>query len=175
LKETIYNDLLIIDANESFSANHQDLPTLFIRELLLDVHCPTLIVPKKYKPVEKIILLYDGESSSVYAIKMFSYILSALKHLPSEVVSVNGKKDSLHVPENALMKEYMKRHFPNAIYSVFKGEAQSEIVSHLHQQKENVLVVLGAYGRGAVSQWLKKSMADILMKEFKIPLFIAHE
>lgn len=175
LKETVYSDLLIIDANETFSPSHEEVPTRFIRGLLADAHCPTLVVSKKYKPVEKIILLYDGESSSVYAIKMFSYILSALKHLPIEVVSVKSEKESLHLPENKLMKEFLKRHFPNAIYSIFKGEAQSEIVSHLHQQKENVLVVLGAYGRGIVSQWFKNSMADTLMKEFKIPLFIAHE
>jgi len=78
---------------------------------------------------------------------LFSYILSAFEHLPREVVSVKGEKESLHLPENKLMKEYMKRHFPNATHSVLKGETQSEIVSHLHQQKENILVVLGAYGR----------------------------
>jgi nucleotide-binding universal stress UspA family protein len=175
LRETVYSDLLIIDADETFSSHHEEPPTRFIRDLLADAHCPALVVPKKYKPIEKIILLYDGEPSSVHAIKMFSYILSAIKYLPIEVVSVKGEKESLHLPENKLMREYMKRHFPNAIYSVLKGEAQSEIVSHLHQQKENILVVLGAYGRGMVSQWFKNSMADTLMKEFKIPLFIAHE
>jgi nucleotide-binding universal stress UspA family protein len=175
LKETIYGDLLIIDANETFSPHNENPPTRFIRDLLADAHCPTLIVPPKYKPIEKIILLYDGEPSSVHAIKMFSYILSSLKHLPIEVVAVNSLWESLHLPENKLMKEYMKRHFPNASYSVFKGEAEPEIVSHLHQQSQNVLLVLGAYGRGVMSQWFKNSMADALMRQFKIPLFIAHE
>jgi len=174
LKETVYSDLLIIDANETFSRHHEEAPTRFIRDLLADAHCPTLVVPGKYKPVEKIILLYDGEPSSVHAIKMFSYIFSALKQLPTEVVSVKSQKESLHLPENHLMKEYMQRHFSNATYSVFKGEAEPEIVSFLHQQKENVLVVLGAYGRGMISQWFKNSMADTIMKEFKIPLFISH-
>jgi len=34
--------------------------------------------------------------------------------------------------------------------------------------------VLGAYERGALSRWLRPSMADILMQEVDRPLFIAH-
>lgn len=37
-----------------------------------------------------------------------------------------------------------------------------------------MLVVVGAYKRGAVSRWLRHSMADVLMKELKVPLYIAH-
>jgi nucleotide-binding universal stress UspA family protein len=97
-----------------------------------------------------------------------------LKHLPTEVVSVKGLKRDLHVPDNKIMKEFMKRHFPNAIYKVLKGSAESEIIHHLKEQNENVLVVLGAYRRGMVFSWFRASMADALMKELKVPLFIAH-
>jgi len=172
--ESIYADLLIIDAKETLTHYNEKLPTRFIRDLLSDVQCPVLIVPQKYKPVEKIILLYDGEPSSVHAIKMFSYLLPQLKHLESEVISVNPVNSSLHIPDNKLMKEFMKRHYPNAKYSVMKGFAEEEIVKLLKQIPENVLVVLGAYRRGTVSRWFRESMADILMKGVKLPLFIAH-
>ena len=36
------------------------------------------------------------------------------------------------------------------------------------------LVVLGAYQRGMVSRWFRASMADVLMRDLKLPLFIAH-
>jgi len=175
LHESIYSDLLIIDASETLNRYEKEPPTYFIKDLLTDVHCPVLLAPKKYKPIEKIILLYDGEPSSVYAIKMLSYVLDSLKHLPIEVLSVTGRNQSLHVPDNALMKEFMKRHYPDAEYTVLKGEPESEIISYFKAQHENVLAVLGAYKRNLISQWLRESMADILMKQFKIPLFIAHE
>jgi len=72
------------------------------------------------------------------------------------------------------MKEFMKRHFPKAEYKVMKGWAEDAIVKYLKQEKQNALVVLGAYRRGTVSRWFRESMADILMKETKLPLFIAH-
>lgn len=172
--ESIYTDLLIIDSKETLTHYTEKLPTRFIRDLLGDAQCPVLIVPQKYKPVHKIILLYDGEPSSVHAIKMFSYLLPQLKHVDTEVISVNPVTKTLHMPDNKLMKEFMKRHYPKAKYTVMKGLAEDEIVKHLKQTQENTLVVLGAYRRGTVSRWFRESMADTLMKEVKLPLFITH-
>jgi len=174
LHESIYSDLLIIDGNETLTHYEEHMPTRFIRELLTDVQCPVLLVPPKYQPIEKIVLLYDGEPSSVHAIKMFSYMLPSMKHLPTEVVSVKEYYDDLHLPDNKLMKEFMKRHYPGATYTVLKGLAETEIINHLKEEKQQVLVVLGAYRRGTVSRWFRQSMADIIMKELKTPLFIAH-
>ena len=68
----------------------------------------------------------------------------------------------------------MKRHFPKAKYNVMKGLAEVEIVQHLKQQQKNALVGLGANRRGTISRWFRESMADTLMKEVRLPLFIAH-
>jgi nucleotide-binding universal stress UspA family protein len=74
------------------------------------------------------------------------------------------------------MKEFMKRHYsPNVEYTVLKGEASSEIVSYLKGQHQNLLAVLGAYSRSAVSRLIDESMADTLMKNVHLPLFIAHD
>jgi nucleotide-binding universal stress UspA family protein len=172
--ETIYSDLMVINAKETLTHYPENLPTRFIRELLSESQCPVLLVPDKYKPIQKIILLYDGEPSSVHAIKMFSYLLPVMKHLDIEVIAVNPVNSSLHLPDNKLMKEFMKRHYPKVKYTILKGWAEDEIIRHLHQISDNVLVVMGAYQRSTVSRWFRESMADILMKEVKFPLFIAH-
>lgn len=172
--ESIYSDLLVIDAKETLTHYTEKLPTRFIRDLLTDAQCPVLIVPQKYTPIEKVILLFDGEPSSVHAIKMYSYLLPQLSNLETEVISVKTPETSLHIPDNKLMKEFMKRHFPKATYTVIKGWAEEEIVKLLQKQTKNTLVVLGAYRRGTVSRWFRESMADTLMKECKLPLLIAH-
>lgn len=174
LHESIYADLLIIDSRETLTNYNEKIPTEFIRDLLSQVQCPVIVVPHLYKPISKLILLYDGTPSSVHAIKMFSYTLPAMKQHPAEVVSVNTSNETLHVPDNKLMKEFMKRHFTKLSYTVLKGLAEPEIVDYLKTQKDTPLVVLGAYDRGRVSRWFRASMADVLMKEVKLPLFIAH-
>ena len=174
LHESIYADLLIIDGNETLTHYSETIPTRFIRDLLINVQCPVLIVPKKFTPVNKLVLLYDGEPSSVHAIKMFSYTLPALKQNPVEVISVKPVKRSQYVPDKKLMKEFMNRHYPQAIYTIIKGIPETEIVKYLKLQKDIPVVVLGAYRRGMVSRWFRESMGDVLMKELKVPLFIAH-
>jgi nucleotide-binding universal stress UspA family protein len=173
-QESIYTDLLVIDSKETLTHYSEELPTRFIRDLLGDVQCPVLLVRGKFKPLKKIILLYDGEPSSVHAVKMFSYLLPQLKDTDTEVISVKPASTTLHLPYNKLMKEFMKRHCPQAKYTVLNGFAEDEIVTHLKKQPGNTLVVLGAYRRGNVSRWFRESMADILMKETKLPLLIAH-
>ncbi|MEP6727895.1 MAG: universal stress protein [Bacteroidota bacterium] len=174
LHESIYADLLIIDSKETLTHYEEQMPTGFIRGLLADVQCPVLLVPEQYQPPANIVLLYDGEPSSVHAIKMFNYLFSSLKDLPTEVLSAKGFYDDLHVPDNRLMIEFMKRHSPKAVFTVLKGHAETEIVNHLKNENENTLVVLGAYRRSTVSRWFRQSMADVMMKELKLPLFIAH-
>ena len=173
LHESIYADLLIIDKKETLTHYKEEEPTRFVKALLADVQCPVLVVPHKYLPVKEVILLYDGSPSSVHAIRTFSSVFSAL-NVPVEVLTIRKNGEHQHVPDNRLMKEFMKRHYPNAAYKVFNGDPSTEIVRYLRHDHENAIVVLGAYQRSAVSRWFKPSMADILMKQLEIPLFIAH-
>ena len=173
-QESIFADLIIINDGETFNRFSVNPPTRFIKELLTDVQCPVLIVPDKFKAIDKITLLYDGGPSSVFAIKMFSYVFDQLNEIPVEVFTVKEKSSGTHVPGNKLMREFIKRHFPKAKYVVEKGDPEEEVLGYLRYHKGNDLVVLGAYRRSEISRWFKTSMADILMKELDTPLFIAH-
>ncbi len=174
LHETVFADLVVIDRKETLTHYDENVPTRFIRDLLEHVQGPVVVVPEKYKPIEKIVLLYDGDPTSVHAIKMFNYLLPSFLSVPTEVLSVKNPDDSLHLPDNRLMREFMKRHYPEAEYTILKGNVEEEIVRYIGNLKQNVLVVLGAYKRGVVSRWFRESMADVLMKELNCPLFIAH-
>jgi len=174
LHESIYADLIIIDEDETLTRHEEPVPTRFVRELLNDVQCPVVIVPKAYKPVEKIVLLYDGEPSSVYAVRTFSYLFDAIKHFETQVITVKPKEADMHLPDNRLMKEFIKRHYPKAEYVVLKGSAEDEIIRYLHRDKKDPLIALGAYRRSKLSRLFKPSMADYLLQHLKMPLFIAH-
>lgn len=174
LHESIYADLLVIENRETFTHYEEKIPTRFVRDLLSEVQCPVLVVPKRFNCFDKAVLLYDGEPASVYAIRTFSYVFSGLDELKVEVISVKSINESLHVPDNRLIKEFLKRHFPEAEFTVLRGDAGTEILDRLKGKGENWLIVLGAYNRGMVSRWFRPSMADILIEELNKPLFIAH-
>lgn len=175
LHEAIYADLLVVDARETLTHYSEAIPTRFIQDLLVESAGPVMVVPGPYQAIEKIILLYDGTPSSVFAIKMFSCLLPELCNLPAEILSVKGMHTNLHLPDNRLMKELIRRHFPKSVFTVLKGVAEKAVIEHLKIQRENVLVVTGAYGRGGLSRFFRNSMADHLMRSLKVPLFIAHQ
>lgn len=174
LHESIYADLVILDKEETISRHEEPAPTRFMRELLNDVQCPVVIVPQKYKPIDKLVMLYDGEPSSVYAVRMFSYLFDPIKHLETQVLTVKEREASMHVPDNRLIKEFIKRHYPKAEYVVLKGNAEDEVIRYLHRESKVPLIVLGAYQRGKLSRLFKPSMADYLLQHLQMPLFIAH-
>jgi hypothetical protein len=94
LKESIYSDLVLISADETFNHFTEERPTEFIRELLEGTQSPVIIVPHEYKAIEKVILLYDGKPSSVFAIKMFNYMMPWMQSFETEVISVTDQNDS---------------------------------------------------------------------------------
>lgn len=174
LKESIYSDLLLLNREETFTHFPQDRPSQFVKDLLADVQCPVLLVPKEYKEIKKIVLLYDGKPSSVFAIKMFDYMFPWLRSLETEVVSVVDPTVYAGLQDNELIQEFINCHFPEAKYTLLHGNAEEKIVEYLHKEEQSTLAVLGAYRRSSVSMWFKTSMADILMKKLDIPLFVAH-
>ncbi len=174
LRETIYCDLLVIDAHETLTHYNEPAPSRFMKDLLSETQSPVFVVPSEFKPIEKYILLYDGGPTSVYAIKMFDYLFSGLKDVPIEVLHIREGEQPLFEADKKLIKEFLKQHFPESKFTVLKGPAETAIISHLKKIKENALVVLGAYRRGTVSRWFRESMADTLLQNLNLPLFIAH-
>lgn len=174
LHESIYADLMIIDAKERFNRVNEEKPSHFLKHLMAEAVCPILLVPSVFSTPHKSVMLYDGSPSSVYAIKMFDYTLPGVRYLPVEVVSVKSPASNLHVPEGKLMKEFMKRHYPDASYQVLQGIPREEIPAYLQNKTGSTIIVLGAYHRNRVSRWFYQSMADVLLEELECPLFIAH-
>jgi nucleotide-binding universal stress UspA family protein len=174
LHESVYADMLILGKNETFTQYEQHVPSSFLKEILAGSKCPVMVVPPDFKPVNKIIMLYDGEPASVYAIKQFSYLFPNMRQLPVEVITIKSYDSDRHVPEGRLMKELMSRHFTEVVYTTVQGNPDREIIEQLKFRHHDELIVLGAYQRGQVSRWFKPSMADLLLSGLKAPLFVAH-
>ena len=173
IHESVYADLLIIDAWETFSYIENDLPAWFVKNVLHDAHCPVLAVPKQFRPIKKVIFLYDGTPSAVHAIKMFSYTMQELKNMEIELLCFNNDSKKLHFPDNYLIKEWMNNHFPQADFTLVKGKVHDipALLSHIDISS---LVVAGSYHRSQLSMWLHKSVADFLIRDSAVPIFISH-
>jgi hypothetical protein len=174
IHETIYADMLFISIAESFSPYDDLPPSRFLKDLLSNAQCPVFLTPKHYHPIEKIVFLYDGHASSIYAIKMFGYLFPQFSDLPIELVCVKSNDDNLHLPDHHLVKELLNKYYPSYGFSVLKGIPEEEIIKRLQSEEKHCLLVLGAYRRTVISRWFRSSLADAIIKHIDMPLFIAH-
>ena len=173
MHESAFADLLVIDPEETFSYIEEEMPGWFMKTILHEAHCPVWLVSQKQAPIQRLVFLYDGSPSSMQAIKMFTYLFPNMSDKEVLILSVKSGSLNLHVPDNKLIHEWMKRHYTHTSYKVVQGE-EDDLVQLCREQGPEALIVAGAYERNRFSNWLRPSLADNLMRQLKAPLFISH-
>ena len=174
IHESAFSDLIILDSHTSFFTIGNNSPSPFLKDFLADSHCPVLIVPHTYTFFDKAVMCYDGTPSSVYAIKAFSYLFPQLDKLNTVILSVNEKTTN-HLKDGNNLKDLVHAHFKNANFEVLNGDANDQLVGYLKQNGQNALVVMGAYGRNAISRLFHQSLSNKVIKELNSPVFITHQ
>lgn len=161
-KETRFADMLILGSENFFN----------VENVLHYSECPILIVPETYQFPSKIILSYDGSASSVYAIKMFTYLFSDFNNSKTVLVYADSK-EATDIPDKIYIEELVARHFNDL--SLFKLEAEPRKYFNVWLQEEkDAMIVAGAYGRSGISEILKQSFVAEIIADHEFPIFIAH-
>ena len=135
-----------------------------------------MVVPWKFKPIEKFVFAYDGSPASIYAIKQFSYLFPVIQNTDVEILMVTDDKHSNHFPHQHLLKELLKQKYQTVLQAVIKSiDVENSIIDHVSKESKNCMLILGAYQRSAFSRWLYQSVADALISELDAPIFVAHK
>jgi hypothetical protein len=171
--ESRFADLLIVDPQITVFEGEEQLPSHFIKEILAKAECPVLLAPEKFDEVEEVVFCYDGSASSVFAFKQFTYLMPQFKAVKVRVLEVNRKEKEKFNEADRKIMEWVRANYPTVCYYSLAGNANDELFAYLFMTK-NRLVVLGAYGRSMLSNFFRKSNAEILMRTVDLPLFIAH-
>src|SRR6202041_341215 len=74
LLESRFSDLIVVDPETSFRNMEKAFPGRFIRDVLLAAECPILVSPYSFDSLDEVVFAYNGTSSSVFAIKQFTYL-----------------------------------------------------------------------------------------------------
>jgi nucleotide-binding universal stress UspA family protein len=172
LQESRFSDLIVVDPETSFRNVDKSFPGRFIRDVLLAAECPVVVSPYRFDGLNEVIFAYNGSSSSVFAIKQFTYLFPEFKHKKAIVVNVRSGEEAA-IEEQYRMKEWLSAHYEEVEFVVLRGDSSDELFGYLLDRKD-AIVVLGAYGRGILSRFLKPSHASLLLRTINLPIFIAH-
>ncbi|PWT76788.1 MAG: hypothetical protein C5B59_05525 [Bacteroidetes bacterium] len=173
IHESVFADLIVIDADETFSYMELGVPGNFLRHLLHSAQCPVIAVPKKFTPINEVTFLYDGSVSSVHAIRMFDYVFRDLKNLKTQLLFASSNHAVNRLPDNKLIREWMKRHYPNAAITTVSA-GKKKLADSAEKFPASSLIVMGAYERSHFSMWFHESAANEMIRKLKLPIFITH-
>ncbi len=171
--ESRYADLVIVDSETSFNKPYEGSPTRFVKDFLNHAECPVVIAPESFEGIDEIVVAYNGSPSSVFAIKQFSHLFPQFNNKRVSIVQVseNGK---WNMKEKDKLSEWLKAHYYHFDFISLKGEADIALFDYLWKRR-NVFLVMGAFGRGSISQFFRKSRAELIIKTITQPIFIAHQ
>jgi hypothetical protein len=172
IEESRFADVIVVDADTSFNKSYEEIPTEFVKDILKNSECPIIIAPESFQAIDEIIFTYNGSPSSVFAIKMFTYLFPQLNDKKVSIIQVN-EKGEWQDRDKYKFKEWLNTHYTNLHFEAIKGKASHQLFEYLFKRK-NIFVVMGAYGRNALSRFFKRSPADLLIKTITQPIFIAH-
>lgn len=162
----------LINESKSIDLVVADTRADFLDELLPKISCPVCITSENDLPA-KLVLLLDEGGSSRNAIEKFAALFPRLAALPSEVVSIN-----LTEAQQTANEEYVKQHLPKQFSSLthknLQGNTKKELLKFLDHEQEHVMVVMGAFGRSGVSMFFRESLANVVLRETRLSLFIVH-
>lgn len=170
--ETRFADLLVI-GSEHFYENLDGIPNQYLLDTLHEAECPVLILPDEAQYPEKLVLAYDGSPSSVFAIKQLNYIFPEWSSIRSQLVFIQEDEDIPEVPDQVPMEELAARHYSDLTIIRMGGTTRKQFNQWISNQG-NTLLVAGAYGRSGFSRLMKKSFVSEVIRNRKVPVFIAH-
>ncbi len=173
IKESRFADVLVVDAETSFNRQYEGMPTEFVKDVLKKAECPVIISPGgQFESIEEIVLAFDGTASSVFAIRQFTYLFPQL-HTKKLTILHFSKKGEPNNTDKEKLDNWLKAYYDYVGYEEKKGDAETGLYEALYN-KPNILLVMGAYGRNAISTLLKPSPANLLIRILPHPIFITH-
>ncbi len=171
-KETRFTDLLILDSGTFYEQTSQEFPNEYLKMAVHDAECPSLLIPEGAAFPESIVLAYDGSENAVFAIKSFCYLFPEFSNKKAILVHVTSGKKA-HIPDLPFIEELATRHFTDLTIHTLETMQGKSFDAWLAAINAPILVC-GSFARPELSQLFKKSFADKVLNDHRIPVFIAH-
>jgi hypothetical protein len=161
-----FSDFILTDAHENFKEHH-------ISDLLQNVHCPIYLISKDAPGTQNVVLAYDGSVSSIYAIKMYSYLFMEFGDLPTYLVYTSSANNG-DLPHEKEVKMWLSGHYRNLEIKILHGDVRN-VLADFTGSLPHSLVVMGSYGRNSLSRFFHKSAANKMIEEGKSSVFMTHQ
>lgn len=171
-KESRFADVIILSGELFYKGVMESSQFEYLRDAIHATESPILIVPEEYQFPDNNVLAYDGSEESVFAIKQFAYIFPELAKKPTLLVYAEDKEDK-DFPSKQDIVELATQHYKNLSFYKLEVDPKKYFSTWMNERKGSI-IVSGSFSRSSFSQLFHKSFVRDIIREHKIPVFIAH-
>jgi hypothetical protein len=172
IKESRFADLIVISGDQFYVGTDGKQPSSILREALQGAECPVVVVPDQFNDIEHLYMAYDGSKESMYAIKQFCYLFPQLIDLPTEIVYV--KDDASNgMPDLESLKQFTRLKLDSMSFSKLHFKPDEHFATWIGD-KTHVMLISGSFGQSYLHYAFKKSFSESVIRQHKLPIFIAH-
>ncbi len=170
-----FTDIMVIEPSFSFG-QHSDLPSSFVKEVLTVAECSVLLAPEVVKPIDEIVIAYDGMKQSIFAAKQLVYLLPKLTEKKVTVIHVTEPDKSPEQEINeALFSGWLNQYCTDFRIITMPGNVKDVLFNYFMESKnEDKLLVAGSYGRNAFSRFFNPAATTSVIRAADVPVLIAH-
>ena len=170
-KESRFADLMVMSEELFCQELNPTEPNNFMRQAIHKAECPVMLFPENFKTFNRIIIAYDGTKDSMLAVKEFCNLFPQFCYMETKIVYAKNE-NSDDIPDMTLIEEFAGRHFPNLDFEKLSFNAKH--FDSWPDEYKDALIVCGSFGRGGLSNLIKKSFIENNIEQHRNPLFIAH-
>ncbi len=140
-----------------------------MERIIRSIHKPCLVTPKQFKPIQKILLAYDG-SASCRKILQFLASSPLFANLPLHIITVGKTSgDTQAIARLAEAEKGTKQAGFNPIAELLVGHAEEAIIQY--QEKNNIdLLLMGTHGHSRIRSLVIGSTTAQVLRKTAIPV-----
>ena len=164
-----YTDLIVIGMRNFFHFETSDMPEKTVSKIIYHSQAPVLMVPKKFKPVNKVLIAFDGSNPSVKATREFAKIAWNKTFEITLLVSHSSRSEGNKILEK--LENYLTKHTGAKIERQYSDK---NIISVYEEEYSgNVdLVVCGMHSQNIVEKLFVGSFPEHLINENSVPVLM---
>jgi nucleotide-binding universal stress UspA family protein len=163
-------DLIVLKIEHPPMGGLSNLTSPF-RTILVNSSSPLLGVPEQAKPLQRALLAYDGSAQAKEALFVATYFAEMWKTELVVFTALDSSRVKADVQD--YVRRYLDIHEVEAEYIITEHGATDHLKRTVDELNSD-LVLIGSYGVSALWQVLAGSALDYMLRETRVPIFIAH-
>lgn len=165
IEQSKYYDMIAMGLDSLLPFGEED-PELTIRRIVQESCCPVLGFPKKYKPIRRVAIGFNGSMPSARILHQYAH----LNPFEVDMIHVVSVGDTEKPHDLALACDYLRAHGFHVHIAKLQGSVHKAISNYLLEQNID-LVALGPHS-GTIKKFFFGSLTETLMKQGNISMFL---